>query len=489
MSSRRRWDLLREDLAESRDRGALLRLLAATTNYKPMPHQLRAHLADYPEGITQKLFLAGIGAGKTVWSMAEAVMLAIANPGCTGAVTAPTYDQVANVLLPEFTALTDAMAASGYPLVRRFIRSMSEAHLVCGGRVLFRSFSKVDHLRGFSLAWAAVDESEVASNPQYIWDVLAGRLRDPRARIAQIHCTTTPQGLRGIPAMFVEARNLAEGVQDPVERGRLLRRHWACRAHTSDNSYLPPGYIESLRATYSSRQWQQEIEAKVLKPSSAVWPEFTKDRHARPWAFEPSLPYSISCDWGHQYPHVLWIQQATDGTWIVFDEFCDDQIPRDHLRHEIAKRCRALGRDPEHAVGDRAVKSEMAWLASEFPRTHTHRMRTKQEQSVNRGIEVVRALLDPLEGAPRLFLSTRLASSQQRRALVRCMANYRYRMRADGSIHVGEPFKDNVHDHGADCLRMFSVAVAEGAQTVFSTGRESRERPHRNSRHGVRIRR
>ncbi|MAK30144.1 terminase family protein [Acinetobacter sp.] len=488
MTERRRWDQLRQQLGVSQDRAALVRLLAATTNYTPLPHQARAHLAHVPDGTTQKLFLAGIGAGKTVWSMAECVMLAIANPGCLGAITAPTYDQVVNVLLPEWQALTDAMAANGYPLVRRFIKSMSEAHLVCGGRVLFRSFGKVDHLRGFSLAWAALDESEVSMNPVQVWDVLQGRLRDPRANMRQIHCTTTPQGLRGVPAMFVEARNRAAGIQDPNERSAALRRHWSCTATSHQNTHLPDGYIEALSSTYSKRQYDQEVLAKILKPSTAVWPEFNKEAHVRPWAYDPSLPYAISADWGHQYPHVLWLQQAPDESWIVFDEFCDDQIPRDHLRHAIRARCEALGKDPEHAVGDRAVKDEMAWLVHQFPRTWVHRMRTKQEQSVNRGIEVVRALLDPIEGSPRLYVSDRIGASQARRGLIRCLQNYRYRMRADGGIHVGQPFKDNVHDHGADCLRMFAVAVIEGDAGAFSAGRGERGRSARTKGHRVRRR-
>ena len=488
MNERRRWNELREQIGNSQDRAALIRLLAASTDYTPMPHQARAHLAHVQDGTTQKLFLAGIGAGKTVWSMAECVMLAIANPGCLGAITAPTYDQVVNVLLPEWQALTDAMAANGYPLVRRFIKSMSEAHLVCGGRVLFRSFSKVDHLRGFSLAWAAIDESEVSMNPTRVWDVLSGRLRAPRAKMRQIHCTTTPQGLRGVPALFVSARNRAEGIKDPVERSDALRKFWTCTATSHQNTYLPDGYVSSLSAAYSKRQYEQEVMAKILKPSTAVWPEFTTDTHTRPWVYDPSLPYCITADWGHQYPHVIWLQQAPDASWIAFDEFCDDQVPRDHLRHAISTRCAALGRPPEHAVGDRAVKDEMAWLVHEFPRTWVHRMRTKEEQSVGRGIEVVRALLDPISGTPRLYLSDRLAASQDRRALIRCLQSYRDRVRADGGIDPDHPFKDNVHDHGADALRMFAVGVIEGDAGVFSAGRNERGRSSRTEGHRVRRR-
>lgn len=289
--------------------------------------------------------------------------------------------------------------------------------------------------------------------------------------------------------MFVAARSRAEGIKDPAKRSAALRKHWACKATSHDNIHLPAGYIETLTETYSKRQYDQEVLAKILKPSQAVWPEFQKETHVRPWVYDPSLPYAISADWGHQYPHVIWLQHAPDGAWIAFDEFCDDQVPRDHLRHAIVTKCEALGRHPEHAVGDRAVKDEMAWLLHQFPKTYVHRMRTKQEQSINRGIEVVRALLDPLEGPPKLYLSERLAASQERRALVRCLTNYRYRSRADGSINVGHAYKDNVHDHGADTVRMFAVAVIDGERGVFTTGRGQSEHTTGPSRHRLRPRR
>ena len=56
------WREYREKLGKAKDRWESLKLIASATEYEPLPHQLRAHMAEAP----QKLLLGGIGSGKTV---------------------------------------------------------------------------------------------------------------------------------------------------------------------------------------------------------------------------------------------------------------------------------------------------------------------------------------------------------------------------------------------------------------------------------------
>jgi len=440
-------------------RSTALAYLEAYSGYTAQPHQRRAHLACAEDGApSQKLFLGGIGAGKTMWGAAEDVLMAMINPGARGVVVAPTFDQVWSVVMPEFRDLCDEMARQGRPIVKRWLTGRKMCELVCGGEVYFRSFDRVDSIRGFNFGWVHLDESEQGRRPEYVFDTLHGRLRDTKAAQRQIHVTTTPKGAAfGVVAKFLERRNLADKLP-ARERRQDLRAWWTGRAKTTANKYLPEGYHESLRAGYSKRQYEQEIEARLLKPETVVYPEFRRDTHVIPWRYEPTLPYSVAVDWGHQYPHALWIQRRHDGSHVVFGEYCEDNIPRDHLRAEIVRACRALGRPPQYIVGDRAVKSENAWARDQYPGTHVRVMHTREEQSVGTGIEVVRALLDPYDAEPRLFIAEALTRDPPKRAIVNCMERYRYRQSADGQITLN-PWKDNTHDHGADALRMYCVAV------------------------------
>ncbi len=98
---------------------------------------------------------------------------------------------------------------------------------------------------------------------------------------------------------------------------------------------------------------------------------------------------------------------------------------------------------------------------------------------------MVNSLLDPVQGAPMLYLSADVAGRQDRRALVKAMLNYRYKQRADGTIDTMRAAKDGVSDHSADCLRMACVVLAEQSRATYTLDRtHGRKRTSRlGSRH------
>lgn len=447
-----------------RDRATALAILERV-GYDPFPWQRRFHAATAPAGVrSQKLAICGLGAGKTHLFVEEAAVLAMLNPGCWGVISAPTYDQLTNVILPRWQAVCEAMSAGGYPLSKKYHKTSSIDELWCGGRVFFRSMSKIDNLRSFEFAWAGMDEIEIMLHSADIWNTVAGRVRQ-NANVSEVFGTSTPRGLRGVVELFAQNRDIYRDTA--TER---LREWFWIRATSFDNPELPDGYLDSLRHTYSTRRWNEEVLAQILRPESGVWSaDVDPARHvAAGWKFTPGQPYDLACDWGDQYPHVLWIARGADGTCTVFDEFCDDGMPPGKLHDMVTSRCRALGSAPEHAVGDRAVPTEMAWLQQAFPRTQVHRMRTREQQSVSAGIELVRDRLDPMGRAPLLYVAERLVPSRARRGIWNCLRNYRYRTSAAGGVTT-DPQKDGIHDHGADALRMHQVALFGGANSAFYT--------------------
>lgn len=473
------WDGLRDTLGQTRNRLGLLQLLGAASGYEPLEHQLRMHLADAGPGrTTNKLMLGGVGCGKTKWSSAESHSAILANPGTKSAILAPTYDQVLHVLLPEWEGMADAMAQNGYPLVRRFKHAIARADLVCGGWVFFRSFDRVDNIRGFNYGMVALDETEQVMRPGYVFRTLAGRIRDASANILQMHCTTTPRGYRGVVRMFVEQRQNADAIEDPAARRQAKREWFAVRAKSTANTHLPSSFVDNLKASYSKREYEQEVEGKVLKPSTVVWPEFERAVHLLPYRYDPSLPYGFSVDWGYHYPHVLFFQYRDDGAMVVFAEFCEDNVPPDKLKDWLKKACKQLDKPPEQISADRAEPRLNGWLYKAFPGAKVEVMVTKQEQRVTEGIELVRRKLDPLEGPPMLFFAEKLAQDPPRRGIVRCLENYRFRQHKDDTVS-DEPLKDNVHDHGADSLRYHVVAYGDEARRAFTIVRQGPRDPKR----------
>ena len=435
------WSDVKASLMENQNRLGALQLLASVSDYEPLPHQLRAHLSTS----RHKLFLGGVGSGKSTWSMAEAIVLSLLNPaGCTGVVLGPTYDIVTQVLLPTWLAFAESLNAAGIPFLRRYNKSQAKADLEDGSSVLFRSFHKADSIRGLNATFACLDEVAVDSNPNYVWDVIAGRLRDPRSNVIQLHATTTPKGLINIPALFHK-----------MSQTDARPEWWVGRATSMENPHLPPGFIESLKQGYSKRQWEQEVLGKCLQAESTVWPEIDKNRHVIPWTYDPTLPYWMGMDFGYAKPAIIFAQEHR-GSLVLFWEYVEDEVPYEKQKAVILNKIRELGKPPEHVVGDRADREWMGWLIHTLSRSQVHRMKTKMDQRVTTGIEVVRTMLDPMVGEPRLYVAQNLTKDPPERGIWRAFHNYRWKLTRDGLIG-DTALKDGKFDHICDPVRWLAI--------------------------------
>ena len=446
------WADFREDVGRRRDHWRALQLICAATGYKPLPHQLRAHVSP----ARHKLLLGGVGSGKTRFSMVEVAKLVICNPGdgLMSAILAPTFDGVIHVLRPELENIFNALARMGCPLVRRYHKSMAKYDMIDGSSLLLRSAHRIESLRGFNLATIAIDESEAFASPDYVFNVLSARLR-AKCNITQIHCTSTPKGYRGLPKMWHQARQTED------------RDNWYCaRATSMDNTYLPDGYIDSLRSSYSKRAWEQEIGGRVLRASHGVYSEFSPQTHVKQWKFSPMLPYDIAIDWGYNRPYFALIQRLPDGSAILFDEFYEDEIPIARQKQWLTNKVKQLGKEPEHIAADRAVRDLNQWAIYTFQKTYFHRMESKKEQNILNGVERVRELLDPLEGPPRFFIAEHLTKTDNPRAAIHAMQNYAWATDRNGEITTERPEKDGYTDHCADAIRYWAVAVGSDKQPV-----------------------
>jgi len=189
-----------------------------------------------------RAFIAGVGAGKTYSGVLAS--LVACQQSERGAIIAPTYPMLKDVVLPTFREI----ASGGIDTLNK---ADLYADMTNGHRILFRSADKPERLRGLNLGWAWLDEA--AQVGEETWDILLGRLRlDPgRAWI-----TTTPKGHNWVHKRFVES---------PSEE------HETVRATTHDNPHLPDEYIESLEEQYTERFRQQEIEGRFVEAQGALW--------------------------------------------------------------------------------------------------------------------------------------------------------------------------------------------------------------------------
>ena len=436
-----------------------------------------------------RYFLAGRGAGKS-WSLTlDALVQALVNPGCPGALLGRTTKEVARKLLPQLRAHLDALARhTGVNWVKHWDSGGQTIHLVNGSSIYWSGYERVDKLRGENLAWVVADEICWSETDEItVYETLISTIRVPCPRPG-FSIGSSPNGLRGVTALFRD-RQIAG---DP---------EWQVfRATSYDNPHLGRHVIETWRAAMSKRRYEQEVLALALRPMSAVYHEFSAQRHVVPWSarHHPEARWLFAVDWGLNRAIALAIQVLPDGRWVVVDELVRKPESRGHFRSDlrawIASKCGDQA--PFLISADRAVPEENAWLRAVYgpQRTQVLALSSKHDQYVRNGIALVQDMLAPVVGEPRLLFASSLSmgSDGEVAGILPAMLGYRYKVDQNG-VATDEPLKDNVTDHAVDALRYIVVAGSRfkelhagrlplrpnvGPDGVLADGGDGGNRPH-----------
>lgn len=505
-----RWIETRHELGRNRDRlGALAYQVEA--GYTPFEYQIRFHAAGvtHPALRPHKLLIGGFGAGKSDVGLHEIGNLAILNPGpmIKHMITAPTNDLLKQEHRPRLEQWFEDMATAKLPLLRKHHKTEMRYELWDGSSIYLRSLERFDNYRGWQLTSWWADELETIINPMRVWNTLSSRVRYRKSYVKQAFGVSTPRGNRGTVAHFLRERSKARGlptvgvdelgrelvkkrIRDRdvlIPRDELIAAHYTMRATSHDNPTLGDDYLLSFEGM-SERRYREEVLAEILAPESAVWPEFG-DRHVIDWpcpwirtargdrqpnpAFDPRHPLVLSYDTGDNYPHAIWGQRLSDDRIVWVDEYCEDGGSISKTHEAMIEKTRLCRRAPDDIIGDRAVPEELGWMINQWPKATAHKMVKRVEQDVLTGVEVVRDRAAPIFGDPKILFARHLTISPPKRGIWNCVRNYRYQVASDGSYHP-RPHKDNIHDHGADALRMAMVALfgTDASPRFFTVARQ-----------------
>ena len=392
--------------------------------------------------------LGGRGAGKTTAGVIKSLLYVLdeRNAGRDFGLFAPTYRSLIRVAEPALTKMLEAWAAStGFSLLKRHYRSDHAYELINGSTIYCTSFERVDRIRSMTLAGCWVDEIEYAPTPYYTFGTIAAAVRGG----GQLQCmlTSTPRGYRGMVKRFIDAVD----EEDPDFHLIVSK--------TEDSPYITEAFLSRLRATMSKAVYAQEVECKITRPAQVVFPEFERSKHLVPYIYQPGTPYSVGIDPGYSHPHVLFIAHVkghgdTDRD-IVFQEFCEDDVPEEKLLGIMDHMFRELGQRPELIASDRALPHFNQKMMRKWSDTRIKTRQSKSDQDVWSGIEVVRGLLDPTEGPPRLYFSDRLLKTETR-GIVKCFEQAKRKTKDSEVLDAMQ--KDNVHDHGIDGVSYWATA-------------------------------
>jgi len=415
------------------------------------PYRKQAEFLVAPH--RNRFFLAGRGAGKSWTLTLDALLQALINPGCPGALLGRTERDLKKNLLPFLrTHLQTLQDATGFNWIKRYSVDDSAIYLHNGSTIYWQGYERVDKLRGQNLAWVAADEicwSEADELTVYETLISCIRVPCPRPSFA---VASSPNGLRGVTKLF---------------RDKQASEHpdfFVARSTSYDNPYLDRHVVDSWRAAMSVRRYEQEILALALRPMSAIYPEFREARHVMPWSprHHSECRWVVGVDWGLNRAIAIAIQVTPDGRWIVCDELVRQPESRGHFRLDLQRWIEhTCGGVPFLISADRAVPEENVWLRQLYsPRKAiVLSLSSKADQYVRSGIAMVQDMLAPTSGDPKLMFAAGLPKTYSGNVsgIVPSMAAYRYMTDREGNPS-DIPAKDNVHDHAVDALRYAVVA-------------------------------
>jgi hypothetical protein len=392
--------------------------------------------------------LGGRGAGKTTAGVVKSLFYCMdpRNAGLDFGLFAPTYRSLVRVAEPALVNMLEAFSHNaGFSLLKRHYRADHAYELINGSRILCTSFERTDRVRSLTLSGCWIDEVEYSATPYYTFGTIAAAVRGK----GQLQCmlTSTPRGYRGMVKRFITAVD-----EDDKDFHLIVSK-------TEDSPYITEAFLSRLRATMSKTVYAQEVECKITRPAQVVFPEFSRKKHLVPYRFEPGTPYSVGIDPGYSHPHVLFIAHvqgnAKNDRDIVFREFCEDDVPEEKLLGIMDSAFRELGARPQLIASDRALPHFNQKMMRKWSDTRVKTRQAKMDQDVWSGMEVVRGLLDPTEGLPRLYFSDRLLKTEGR-GVISCFEQARRKTR-DGEV-LDAMYKDNVSDHALDACSMWATA-------------------------------
>ena len=385
--------------------------------------------------------VCGFGAGKTYALVSKSFMLAAMNVGHISAVFEPTSPMLRDILMRTMNDLLEewqipyTFRASPLP---EYVLSFQEG----SHTILLRTILTYQRLRGQNLCAVGFDEADTVPkrDAEQAMNMALARLRS--GNIQQFYATTTPEGHSWAFETFEK---------NAKEDTRLIK------AKTSDNPYLPEGFIDSLLENYPPQLIQAYLNGNFTNlTTGAVYSRFDRSKHVidkLPFPIENEI-IKIGIDFNVMNCNAVVCVTAADKL-IIIDEITKEQ-DTDALAKVIVRR---YGNNkilvyPDASGANRstinASKTDIAILQS-YGFTS---MALRSNPPIKDRVQTLQALLENSKGRVRLAVYAGC------RRVIECLELQSY------DEKTGDPDKQNGYDHLNDalgylCYREFNMIYSK----------------------------
>jgi len=263
-----------------------------------LPHQAIALTSDHK----YTAITSGVGGGKTWTGVHWVVRMSKEYPKSLGFIGANTFSQLRNSTL---AAVFNELMRLEIP----FSYNQSSGILeILGKKWLCKSMDNFDVLRGIEVGEIWLDEC--AYMKEEAFQVISGRLRD-RYGALKVLLTSTPKGFNWF------FHYMHKDGDCPLPNSKLIR------ATSMDNSFLPEGYIDSLKSQYDSKLIEQELAGEFINVRTGViYHGFDKQLHTMECSLPPRFPVYAGMDFNPNRMAVV-VGYIKLDTLFVIDEIFD----------------------------------------------------------------------------------------------------------------------------------------------------------------------
>ncbi|MFH1555628.1 MAG: terminase family protein, partial [Pseudomonadota bacterium] len=401
-----------------------------------------------------RVFVAGMGCGKTTVGAFVTLIWMLSNPGGQALAIAPIYGQNRRQFEALMGFLERVKSRHGIDLVAsaKVSPGGSEIILVNGSRVEFHSAQSRTGMFGANVGLIWHDEVELYDDPERTYQDSLTRWRqesDP-SRGVYVHdrvvvMTSTAQYLTGLlKTLMDEARSQAEAYKAGT---RALPPTVGCVVAPSTRAVgygLTDATIRNWLDHMDPAMFRRAIMCELQSPPEIIYGQYISgatypDGNVVDYTFQPENPTYVAVDWGINRPHVgFWQYVPSWDALVLFEEWgpegssvadtireIRDTLSRlklvDARGWPIARRKFMVIGDPtsnpgmapsmpseDHilAIDGRATANGLRWpyTSPDHPMQRSKRVR----------IQLVRSLLKPRAMKPRLLFSRHLTEDKER---------------------------------------------------------------------------
>lgn len=207
--------------------------------------------------------IGGFGSGKSHVGVAKTIIKKLQFPNVNVAYYLPTYGLINDVAFPKFI---EQLQAYSIPFTVNRSENIIKTEF---GSIILRNMSDPERIIGYEVGYSLIDETDALTKDKMadVFMKIIGRNRSklPKGYINQTDVVGTPEGFKWLHEFFVKNSN---------ENKKVIK------AKTYDNPFLPKGYVDTLKETYTESQINAYLNGEFVNLNSAsVYQSYNRKSH------------------------------------------------------------------------------------------------------------------------------------------------------------------------------------------------------------------